>query len=206
VGKGMKRAACGLVVVTALLIVGTGTSLADPSKAGISVTGNELIVESPETDTTPHDISVSFSRNTYTVTDSAGTIIGDPGNDGLGGCNQINGTTISCPGREDDIILIGGAGPDHLRVLSANTGLRLTAYTGGGGDDTITAVPAATRLGSRLNGGLGNDILVGGSGRDFIRGGPGDDRLFGRAGNDVLNPGPGNDVVRGGPGRDRKIG
>lgn len=206
-----REAAVAAAIVTAVLMAGTGTALATPSTTGFDYSnpngegGDALLVASPEADTTPHAISVSFTGSAYTVTDSAGTAVGGP-NDEIRGCNQIDPTTVSCPAGAGYLFigLLGGAGPDSLQLLSASPHLLGASYVGGAGDDTITALSTTTRH-QRLIGGAGNDVLTGGSGPDLLKGGPGDDRLFGRAGNDVLNPGPGNDVVRGGPGRDRLI-
>ena len=55
---------------------------------------------------------------------------------------------------------------------------------------------------SRIDAGLGNDVVSGGIGRDVIVGGFGNDRIQGNRGNDWIEGGWGNDDLRGGEGND----
>jgi len=66
-------------------------------------------------------------------------------------------------------------------------------YTGGSGDDIITALD-------------GDDIVHGAGGDDQINGGSGADTLYGDAGDDQLNGGSDNDTLVGGTGNDILIG
>ncbi len=73
---------------------------------------------------------------------------------------------------------------------------------GGLGDDVIHGRDRA----DKLFGMDGDDELRGGSGRDALYGGDGDDRLFGGSGRDLLEGGDGDDVLYGGSGRDALYG
>nr|WP_245454889.1 cadherin domain-containing protein [Mesorhizobium sp. M3A.F.Ca.ET.080.04.2.1] len=68
-------------------------------------------------------------------------------------------------------------------------------FTGGSGDDTITALGGN----DSLSGGAGNDTLNGGDGLDYLYGGEGNDTLSGGAGYDTLYGGEGNDTLDVGP-------
>jgi hypothetical protein len=108
-----------------------------------------------------------------------------------GGTILVNGGAVVIQGDKPTvanthmIMLVGGAGNDHLSL-----------------DETNGAMPAAS-----IFGGDGNDVLVGGSGDDFIDGGPGNDMVFLGAGDDTFswNPGDGSDVVEGQGGRDTMV-
>jgi serralysin len=71
---------------------------------------------------------------------------------------------------------------DHAVVPTMDIGSRIE---GGAGDD-------------RINGSIGRDILFGGDGRDFMIGAAGDDNLQGNKGNDVIQADSGADFVFGG--------
>lgn len=83
--------------------------------------------------------------------------------------------------------------------LSSNT---LTI--GGAGNDHLDGRFAASVL--RLDGGIGNDVLIGGAASDYLSGGPGNDALEGGGGDDVINGGTGADTLEGGGGRDILVG
>jgi len=79
-------------------------------------------------------------------------------------------------------------------VAPDDPGPEAIAFSGRGGDDTLTIAPGSTRPQVSADGGDGNDTLTGGDEVDTFSGG---------AGNDVLDPGPGSDSVDGGDGDDR---
>lgn len=72
---------------------------------------------------------------------------------------------------------------------------------GGKGDDVLK-VGELTPVGSKLEGGEGDDTLVGGPGFDTLEGGEGNDTLIGGLGNDKLFGGDGADILRPGGGYD----
>lgn len=208
-GEYPKKAAAAIALAAAVSIAGAGTALAAPSQTGLEdhLTGEiTLTVDSPATDATTHDISVSFGGGTYSVTDSSGTVAG-------AGCTQTNPTTVSCADSRglQSIELTGGPGADRLRILSFSSNLGFATYFGRDGDDVITAAPLPTMAGSRdgkiasndLRGGRGDDLLTGGAGFDEIDGGKGgNDRLYGGPGGDFMAGGDGKDLVVGQSGND----
>jgi hypothetical protein len=91
--------------------------------------------------------------------------------------------------------------------------VRAVLVRAGGGDDLVDlaiatyAVPAVAGIGpvpvgSRIDGGSGNDRVYGGKARDLVLGNLGDDTIFGTEGNDWLDGGRGKDNLRGGNGND----
>lgn len=98
------------------------------------------------------------------------------------------------------------AGSDLLADLAATFNVSTdgvltvdgSKITGGIGDDVSTG----TDLGDILTGDLGADELIGGAGDDALLGGAGADLLLGGDGNDILDGGAGEDVVSGGAGDD----
>jgi Ca2+-binding RTX toxin-like protein len=58
----------------------------------------------------------------------------------------------------------------------------------------------------KVDGGLGNDVIIGAAGEDQIEGGPGNDIIRGVRSGDVLRGGDGNDVIYGGIGDDTLYG
>lgn len=134
--------------------------------------------------------------------DSAGRLIGTPGDDLLRGGAQDDRIIVELGGN----LLSGGGGNDLVR--------------GGLGDDTLFGNDGNDRLNGRLGddeifGGLGNDRIVGdvgddtasgGAGSDLIGGGIGDDFLSGDGGNDWLRGNLGDDELSGGEDDDRLIG
>jgi Ca2+-binding RTX toxin-like protein len=105
------------------------------------------------------------------------------------------------------IVIRAGDGNDRVQV-----GLNLGTFVdGGGGNDMLIGARGDDTLhgGSgddRLIGGDGNDTLVGGEGNDRLAGDDGDDSLAGEAGVDRLLGGKGRDTLDGGPDRDRVLG
>jgi Ca2+-binding RTX toxin-like protein len=126
-------------------------------------------------------------------------VIGGPGDD----------VFVGSPGK--DIFTAGpgadridaGAGPDELG--NGDDG-QVDVFRGGPGNDSIDRTPLfgnqRSRVGDRLFGGAGNDIINGGAAADRIAGGAGADRLSGLKGNDRLDGGAGNDVLKDTAGRD----
>jgi Ca2+-binding RTX toxin-like protein len=107
----------------------------------------------------------------------------------------VNGVTSSFRyGAVRRILIVGGAGNDHLGGMSFSTTFADRAppmtVVGGAGNDT-------------LRGSTNPDRLDGGAGDDTLYGAWGDDVLLGRAGNDTLDGFTGSDTLRGGAGDDR---
>jgi Ca2+-binding RTX toxin-like protein len=92
----------------------------------------------------------------------------------------INGIESAHAWPSGRIIVMGGAGNDHIQI--ANSIFNLVWLYGDAGDDTLFGGGGA----SLLIGGDGNDQLHGGGGRDVIIGGNGADRLIGNNGDDIL--------------------
>ena len=121
---------------------------------------------------------------------------------GLGGNDTL---TASGPGT---VVLIGGAGNDHLiasKSLNSHDTLigdsGSDTLSGGGGNDTLSGGPGNDTLSGGTgqitdNGNAGNDHLVAGSGTDTLNGGLGNDTLSGGSGQDTLNGGPGTTRLR----------
>lgn len=67
--------------------------------------------------------------------------------------------------------------------------VRTDGSTLGGGNDTLTVVPAATgkEIDLEMDGGAGNDTLTGGAGHDTLKGGEGSDLLQGNGGRDFFS-------------------
>ncbi|MGH2907336.1 MAG: beta strand repeat-containing protein [Solirubrobacterales bacterium] len=80
------------------------------------------------------------------------------------GCSAINANKVSCS-------------------LAGLTDVRVNA---GDLNDTV-AIAAGVALGTRINGGAGNDNLTGGAGDDLIIGGDGGDTMTGGAGSDTVS-------------------
>jgi Ca2+-binding RTX toxin-like protein len=101
-----------------------------------------------------NDITVDLASGTYTITDTAGVTATGP-------CVSAGANSATCP----EPTPTAGAVPPDVDHLSVSAG---------DGDDTIT-VNATPALGTRIDGGAGNDTIVGSAGPDKILGGPGDD-------------------------------
>ena len=93
--------------------------------------------------------------------------------------------------------------------------VRSVAVRAGAGDDVVDLAAATipiplgafadigpVRVPTRVDAGLGGDVVYGGASRDMIFGGFGDDDVFGGAGDDWLDGGWGNDDLSGGNGND----
>jgi Ca2+-binding RTX toxin-like protein len=127
------------------------------------------------------------------------TINGGSGNDFLKGNDDLN----------------GGAGSDHL--------VQSDSENGGAGDDLLEGESFPCCLGSGLEGGSGDDVLVaghdeqalfgeggndkvtGGAHADLLYGGKGNDDLSGRGGDDSLDGGAGDDGCAGDGGTDDAV-
>ena len=125
-----------------------------------------------------NDVTISFSGQTFTVSDTGATI--DP----QFGCVSITLHQVTCtdpfePSFHFDLFLRDE--DDQAAVL---------------------ATPAGNELANKLLGEEGNDVLTGGTGRDELTGGIGNDTLSGGSGDDHLFGDPGADALSGGPGRD----
>ena len=99
----------------------------------------------------------------------------------------------------DSFRIRSNAGNDHITVDSTNGAIRVTRFIDGGdGNDTI--------LGSfgvdKVNGGLGDDLIVTGNSRDEIEGAAGNDTIAGGADSDLIIGGDGNDSLIGSDGDD----
>ena len=93
-----------------------------------------------------------------------------------------------------------------LQVADVGTGYKVSIAVDafetvdlGSGDNVVTGNPM---LGTRLNGGSGNDTLTGGTGNDYLAAGSGNNTLTGNAGDDTLLGGVGNDILIGNAGND----
>jgi Tol biopolymer transport system component len=84
-------------------------------------------------------------------------------------------------------------GTDGADVLESSNRLYEIVH-GLGGDDMLIG-RGAPQVGSRLEGGPGNDVVRGAGNRETVDGGPGDDTIHGGAGDDVLKGGPGRDRI-----------
>lgn len=74
--------------------------------------------------------------------------------------------------------------------------------TGTSGNDSISGAD----IGSRIDGGAGNDVISGGQYSDVLIGGSGNDTLDGGGGRDILSGGAGADALYGGDGADVLVG
>ena len=96
--------------------------------------------------------------------------------------------------RNDDLLILGGAGNDTLNGESGSDrilgGTGNDSLYGGYGNDTLDGGAGA----DTLNGGVGDDSLLGGAGNDSLYGGYDSDTLWGGAGNDTLTGGHSNNV------------
>lgn len=103
---------------------------------------------------------------------------------------------------EDEIVLDGGTGTDHVSLdfRYYTTGLKFTVS--GAATFTIASVTLTNVEILELVGGKGKDSFSGGAGKDIFDGSSGNDILYGSGGNDSLNGGSGGDLLDGGTGHD----
>jgi Ca2+-binding RTX toxin-like protein len=129
----------------------------------------------------------------------------------------LSGATLTVQGTDQaDVILVGRgqtagtvfvmvATPDGMtsKTLPASK-LKQAVIEGKGGDDVIVIDEGfGAFVGAKIDGGLGNDVIMGGSGDDTINAGAGNDVVLGNGGNDRLIGEQGDDVLMGGDGNDR---
>src|SRR5919204_2354932 len=162
----------GWMLVFSAILASPAAAQAAPSTALVD-TG--ILSVFPTDQSTPHNIRVSFSGGSYSVTDTAG-ITPDAG------CSPAGPNAVSCP-EDGDILAValeGGAGADRMTVssLGANPGNNSQFSTATG-----------------LFGGGGDDFIVGSDRNDLIRGGDGNDTMDGGLGADSMNGQRGVDTV-----------
>ena len=152
-----------------------------------------------------HDDGVSF-RASLDKTANDGPI-GET--DNVGPLGDVENITSPDWSGVDSVTLSGDAGPNVLKVETADGDVDVTGL--GGDDEIVTDFIDGDP--ARLDGGPGNDEIVdygsvdgttilGGDGNDTIDGRYGDEIIDGGAGNDSITAGPGDDVVDGGAGTD----
>lgn len=134
---------------------------------------------------------------------------GGPGRTDTPGTIEVEGKAVIFHGTgQSDLIRLMIRGSDGRLVARINSLIRsfdprkakrLTILCFNGDDEVIIGDSV---LGTRVEGGRGNDTIVGGTGDDQIFGGPHDDLLLGSRGNDQLRGEGGNDSINGGRGRD----
>src|SRR4051794_17393165 len=95
--------------------------------------------------------------------------------------------------REEFRFPIAGVTSVSVRALAGDDIVRL---------DALNERDQDVRVPSRIDGGLGSDLLVGTIARDLITGGFGNDSIFAKGGNDWLDGGWGGDTLHGGDGND----
>ena len=102
-----------------------------------------------------------------------------------------------------DLVVYGEAGNDTITWLpsgdlAANVRYRGSFFSGGDGDDAITASAGI----DHIQGGAGADTILAGGGRDFLDGGADPDSIFGGRGHDTITGGGGDDFLNGEVGSD----
>ena len=147
--------------------------MAGTASVGGGIGGGSLIYDGSPGEL--NDVTVAFSGDTYTVTESGPGV-------------QIFFDPSSCSG---DTATIMCEAAEFMSRL-------------GDGDDKLSflSVPQLQAIPDLADGGPGDDELSGSDGREVLFGGPGTDNLTGGAGNDNLLGGAGSDVLAGGPGDD----
>jgi subtilisin family serine protease len=142
--------------------------------------------------------------------------------DGTGGGDQIelsfrsdrirvrrNGALLTFVASSTSAInIFAGDGNDRLSIGAGVIGSYVDGGAGNdvlvGGDGNDTLTAGAGK--NELRGGGGNDRLNGSGGRDGLFGDAGEDRLYGNGGDDTLDGGNGNDTLFGGAGNDALVG
>jgi Ca2+-binding RTX toxin-like protein len=165
-----------------IVCVGVGLGLVtagQASAAGAAIVGPELLVG--DEDGQASRIRIVQGGATYTITDPNGVTPG-------AGCSG-SGTTMTCTGNVDQVVVNVGSLADHVQ-LDTSTGVFVNAGTG---NDVLRQSGTGA---VSFDGGPGNERLNGGSGDDLIRGGGGSDRLKGRDGEDRLRAGGGADLIK----------
>ena len=154
------------------------------------------------------DVKALGGADQLTVDDLSGTdvtrIAGDLAASSAGGDDGAPDSVIVSATNGDDVVSVGGTGPDvqvnglaaQVAVSGAVAGSDRLTVNGRDGDDVLDAAAlAANSILLTEDGGNGDDILLGGAGDDTLLGGAGDDVILGGAGNDTIDGGPGGNVV-----------
>ncbi len=159
------------------------------------------------------DVNSLDGKDAFTVDDLAATDVRTVNHDEaatLGGSDPDTGadqTIVNATNRAEAIAAAGRGGSASVTGLAAAVniahaeGTRDTLVVNAlGGEDSVTASPAADTLRMTTDGGAGNDTLTGGEGVDTQIGGDGNDTIDGRRGDDLAFMGPGDDRFRWDPG------
>ena len=144
-------------------------------------------------------VDTLVSIENVTGTSFGDTLIGDGGDNWLGGQSDGSADTISGNGGNDlivdgrgDHILDGGAGVDTFSMnsitlpgggITISLALQGAVQNTGGGNMTLTGFENLSGSGGNdtLSGDGGNNVLGGEQGNDNLVGGAGDDALYGTA-------------------------
>lgn len=98
------------------------------------------------------------------------------------------------------IVGFGGEGADEIEIIGMDEGQAAALFfSGGNGDDTITAAEEAAII---VYGGAGNDTIYGSNQADIIYGGNDNDTIYGADGDDYIHAGDGSDLIFGEGGND----
>ncbi|TIQ42081.1 MAG: hypothetical protein E5X47_32265, partial [Mesorhizobium sp.] len=145
--------------------------------------GNDTLVDDDGVGSTGNDVlNGGTGDDTIYSYGGADTIDGGEGNDTayIDRSTSVVGMTV---------VMTDTATPTAIGDGTTFVNIENLYFTGGSGDDTITALG-------------GNDSLSGGAGDDTLNGGDGSDYLYGGDGNDTLSGGTGYDTLYGGEGKD----
>jgi alpha-tubulin suppressor-like RCC1 family protein len=182
---------------TSLQFRGTLTAV-NNALAGLRYTSSVTVISLPS-----GSITMTATRGAVTSTSTVYFGVNKSGTAGVTADGTLTGTRM--------LVVLGTDGPDVITVRPVGTSS--TSYTvtingssqvfsgitgrvvnfGFDGDDTIDLTGVLSM--SRLDGGLGNDILLGGSANDWFNGGDGADFIAGGLGADDINGGLGNDIL-----------
>jgi phospholipase/lecithinase/hemolysin len=196
---------------------GAGAILAQDDDGGLGLDAHLQFVAPATGDYAIQVTGVGVSGGSYRLQ------AGDAGGSNLLLTGRLQGSDMAVQGgaADDRIvalagsnILLGGAGADSifggsgLDAINGNTGDDVLVgrsrvgdrLLGGQGNDIVDASESSGR--NLINGNLGADTIVGGSAADTLRGGQGDDAIQGHPGADWIIGDLGNDTLRGGQGDD----
>ncbi|MCK0070732.1 beta strand repeat-containing protein, partial [Kordiimonas laminariae] len=164
----------------------------------VTITG----VGEPEPQSTANDDNIQLTDEDDEITLLGGddTVNAGNGDDTINAQENEDNNLLLNGGRGEDLInggdgddtLIGGEDSDTLNGGDGNDFIQL-------GDDED---PSSDIVGSRGQGGSGNDTIDGGFGNDTILGGGDDDEIDGDRGQDLLIGGQGSDTINAGRGDD----
>ncbi|MBF9235025.1 calcium-binding protein [Microvirga alba] len=166
--------------------LGVHARILDPRDRGITLTGKDF-------------------DDDFIGTNFADSLSGKEGNDRLRGAGG-NDTLVGGKGAD---ILDGGDGSDTASYADADAEVvaNLVSPAANSGDaagDTYISIEnlIGSKLGDKLTGNNGENVIDGGDGNDTLVGGGGNDSLLGGKGNDSLDGGTGVDTLIGGAGND----